>query len=162
MTLDGGSWRTKKNVLHYSFLLITVLVLAGASILDHVMTNVRIRSSDAIIIFDADMTVTLILVPAIYPVLAIFVSVVLNKREIIQSKAFRSTLVLMLLTALGLPFLGYRQAISSFADAGYTRCGRFLETRDVDKTRSIFPSRAWVLDASDCAEAEAHPPRAAR
>jgi hypothetical protein len=124
------------------------------------LTNIESRL--AIITYDADMLLGFSLIFLGIFILLSWLTIITGKKIIGKVRGSNFAVLLIFLLALISPILAQQRVSEAFSEIGYIKCGRFLETPDSDKRQSLFPKRAWVLNASDCAKAEAHPPRAVR
>ena len=97
----------------------------------------------------------------ILPVMA-WLSMLLDRPGIAALATNKRFLGVVITLAVSVPFLAHWHVERAFAAAGYGECGSFLTKPEADKSQSLFPSRAWVLNPGDCAEADAPPPPAAR
>ncbi len=115
-----------------------------------------------IVVYDADESLIVSMVFIAFLMGMAFVHIIRDERKVKSQKLGWYLLAGAAAFCVVGPIAAHHNIIHEFSETGYVECGPFVKTPKVDRKQSIFNSRAWVLDASDCAEAGAHAPAAGR
>ena len=154
--------RTRYNVTVSGIGLLITLALLFYGVNGFLKKLVQIGNGFEVVVYDADASLIVSLVFIAYILGVTCLHIVREEPKAKNKWLGRSLLVAAVAFCVIGPTVAHNHVIHKFSDAGYIECGPFEKVPKVDRKQSIFNSRAWVLDAGDCAEAGAHPPRTAR
>jgi hypothetical protein len=145
-------------VIFYTFVNLGIIVLwhIGAKVYFNTLFEMDKRTYA--INYDPDIVVSFFLMWLSVTFIMAYVLIIFDKISLLRSKYMKGCALASVFLALLTPFLAHGYLTHAFAEAGYVKCGLFHATPEVDKRKSIFSKRAWVLDPADCPGAGARLP----
>ena len=151
--------RTKKNVIFYTFVNLGMITLWYIGIGLYFDALYGIDERKPAINYDPDIVASFFLMWISVTLIMAYILIIFDKANFLRSKYIKVCAIANVFLSIVTPFLAHEHLTHAFAESGYVKCGPFQATPEVDKRKSVFSKRAWVLDPADCGKAGARLPR---